>query len=138
LRKFLSLFKRESGISDSLLNKEDIFHEEEFLESVIDEKFLIDEYEIREILVRGLLSVLFLFYEREMFTMIESFDMLMKEGDFTVLRIYLFGKVKFVDLLVFLILCDIATGIMKAFKNKCLRSHTALYGYFRIHGIDCC
>ena len=63
--------------------------------------------------------------------MIESFNTLINEGDFTVLRVYLFGEVKFVDLLVVLMLCDIATGIMKAFKNKRLRSRTALYGYFR-------
>ncbi|SCB73762.1 MULTISPECIES: phage holin family protein [Priestia] len=51
------------------------------------------------------------------------------------IRTYLFGQVKFVDLLAILMLCDIVTGVMKAIKNKRLRSRSALYGYFRKIGI---
>jgi len=42
LKKLLNLFPSESNILE--LNKEDISYEEEFLETIIDEKFLIDEY----------------------------------------------------------------------------------------------
>ncbi|WZY01859.1 phage holin family protein [Bacillus sp. FSL W7-1360] len=44
---------------------------------------------------------------------------------------YLFGGVKFLDLLVVLMLVDIVTGIFKAIKNKNLRSATAWIGYAR-------
>lgn len=41
LKKLLNLFPSESNILE--LNKEDMSYEE-FLEPIIDEKFLIDEY----------------------------------------------------------------------------------------------
>jgi toxin secretion/phage lysis holin len=46
-------------------------------------------------------------------------------------RTYLFGDVKFLDLLGLLMLIDIITGIMKAWKNKKLRSRNAWFGYIR-------
>lgn len=48
-----------------------------------------------------------------------------------VARLYLFGPVKFLDLLVVLMLTDVVTGILKAIKNKDLRSRSALFGYAR-------
>ncbi|MGN7311442.1 phage holin family protein [Alkalicoccobacillus gibsonii] len=48
-----------------------------------------------------------------------------------VARLYLFGPVKFLDLLVILMLTDVVTGILKAIKNKDLRSRSALFGYAR-------
>jgi toxin secretion/phage lysis holin len=44
---------------------------------------------------------------------------------------YLFGDVKYVDLLFMLMVIDVLTGIAKAWKNKRLRSRNALYGYAR-------
>lgn len=52
-----------------------------------------------------------------------------------VARNFLFGPVKFIDILVLLMFCDIVTGILKAIKNKRLRSRNALYGYFRKIGV---
>ncbi|MCM2674108.1 phage holin family protein [Alkalicoccobacillus plakortidis] len=48
-----------------------------------------------------------------------------------VAKFYLFGPVKFLDLLVVLMLVDVLTGIFKAIKNKDLRSRSALFGYAR-------
>jgi toxin secretion/phage lysis holin len=59
----------------------------------------------------------------------------MKVDHLEVVRIYLFGKVKFIDLLVLMSFIDIATGILKAFKNKRLRSRNAMYGYARKIGM---
>jgi toxin secretion/phage lysis holin len=44
---------------------------------------------------------------------------------------YLFGDVKYVDLLFVLMVIDVITGVAKAWKNKRLRSRNALYGYAR-------
>lgn len=44
---------------------------------------------------------------------------------------YLFGGVKFLDLLGLLMLLDILTGVVKAWKNKKLRSRNAWFGYVR-------
>ncbi|WP_026676779.1 phage holin family protein [Fictibacillus gelatini] len=57
--------------------------------------------------------------------------MLVRFNDLEIAKTYLFGEVKFLDLLVVLMLCDIITGIVKAFKNKSLRSRTAWLGYAR-------
>lgn len=67
--------------------------------------------------------------------MIDSLQAMLQTEDFSVLKLYLFGPVKFVDLLVLLMVCDIVTGILKAIKNKRVRSRSALYGYFRKIGI---
>lgn len=48
---------------------------------------------------------------------------------------YLFGNVKFLDLLMVAMLVDIATGITVAWKEKRLRSRTGLYGYARKIGV---
>ncbi|WP_100373067.1 phage holin family protein [Bacillus sp. FJAT-45037] len=48
-----------------------------------------------------------------------------------VIHMYLFGGVKFLDLLALLMLIDIATGITRAIKEKRLRSRTAYFGYAR-------
>ncbi|WP_203289861.1 phage holin family protein [Metabacillus sp. cB07] len=48
---------------------------------------------------------------------------------------YLFGGVKFLDLLMLLMLVDIITGIMRAIKEKRLRSRKAMYGYARKVGV---
>lgn len=53
-----------------------------------------------------------------------------------VARMYLFGPVKFLDLLIILMVVDIVTGIMKAIKQKDLRSRSALFGYARKIAID--
>lgn len=52
-----------------------------------------------------------------------------------IVHAYLFGGVKYLDLLVILMLADIITGVLKAFKEKRLRSRTALFGYARKIGV---
>lgn len=48
-----------------------------------------------------------------------------------VARLYLFGPVKFLDLLIVLMVIDIITGIFKAIKNQNLWSRKSLFGYAR-------
>lgn len=48
-----------------------------------------------------------------------------------VARLYLFGQVKFLDLLIVLMVIDIITGIFKAAKNNNLWSRKSLFGYAR-------
>lgn len=48
---------------------------------------------------------------------------------------YLFGEVKFLDFLAILMLVDIITGVLKAIKEKRLRSRNALFGYARKIGV---
>jgi toxin secretion/phage lysis holin len=50
-------------------------------------------------------------------------------------RVYLFGDVKFLDLLITAIGIDILTGIGKAWKKGKLRSRTAWFGYARKIGV---
>lgn len=52
-----------------------------------------------------------------------------------VVHSYLFGGVKFLDLLMLAMLVDIVTGITVAWKEKRLRSRTGLYGYARKIGV---
>ncbi|MGG1483536.1 phage holin family protein [Peribacillus castrilensis] len=52
-----------------------------------------------------------------------------------IVHAYLFGGVKFLDLLAVLMSVDIVTGILKAIKEKRLRSRAALYGYARKVGV---
>lgn len=52
-----------------------------------------------------------------------------------IVHTYLFGGVKFLDLLAVLMAVDIVTGILKAIKEKRLRSRAALYGYARKVGV---
>ncbi|MED4128607.1 phage holin family protein [Shouchella miscanthi] len=49
----------------------------------------------------------------------------------SIARSYLFGNVKYLDLLMLLMFVDIVTGILCAIKERRLRSRTALYGYAR-------
>ncbi|WP_019243635.1 MULTISPECIES: phage holin family protein [Bacillus] len=65
----------------------------------------------------------------------EGFTLFIEAGSLDIVQTYLFGGVKFLDLLVLLMLVDIVTGIMKAIKDKRLRSRTALFGYARKIGI---
>ncbi|MGD6847293.1 holin family protein [Rossellomorea aquimaris] len=46
-------------------------------------------------------------------------------------KAYLFGDVKFLDLLVLLSVIDIISGVIKAWKDKRLRSRNAWFGYVR-------
>lgn len=48
-----------------------------------------------------------------------------------VARAYLLGNVKFLDLLLILIIIDILTGVVKAWKMGKLRSRNAWFGYVR-------
>lgn len=48
---------------------------------------------------------------------------------------YLFGGVKFLDLLAILMVVDIITGISAAWKEKRLRSRNAYFGYVRKIGV---
>lgn len=52
-----------------------------------------------------------------------------------IVHAYLFGAVKFLDLLAILMVVDIITGVLKAIKEKRLRSRSALYGYARKVGV---
>jgi len=52
-----------------------------------------------------------------------------------IVQAYLFGEVKFLDLLAVLMGLDIITGVIKAWKNKRLRSRTAWFGYVRKIGV---
>lgn len=54
---------------------------------------------------------------------------------FHIVQGYLFGEVKFLDLLAVLMGLDIITGVLKAIKNKKLRSRTAWFGYARKIGV---
>ncbi|QHM08361.1 phage holin family protein [Bacillus subtilis] len=46
-------------------------------------------------------------------------------------RVYLFGSVKYLDLMLVLNIIDILTGVVKAWKFKELRSRSAWFGYVR-------
>ncbi|MCY9242104.1 holin family protein [Bacillus spizizenii] len=46
-------------------------------------------------------------------------------------RVYLFGGVKYLDLLLIISIIDILTGVIKAWKFKKLRSRSAWFGYVR-------
>ncbi|CUB44157.1 holin family protein [Bacillus velezensis] len=46
-------------------------------------------------------------------------------------RTYLFGEVKYLDLLLVFSIIDVLTGVIKAWKFKNLRSRSAWFGYVR-------
>lgn len=52
-------------------------------------------------------------------------------GHLEVVKLYLFGDVKFLHLLLLLMALDVMTGIFKALKNKNLWSRKSLFGYAR-------
>lgn len=55
--------------------------------------------------------------------------------DLQIVHSYLFGNVKFLDLLALAMVIDILTGIIKAWKEKKLRSRNAYFGYARKIGV---
>ncbi|WP_430494098.1 phage holin family protein [Rossellomorea marisflavi] len=61
----------------------------------------------------------------------EETSLLLNVESLDVARAYLLGNVKFLDLLLVLIIIDIITGIIKAFKFGKLRSRSAWFGYVR-------
>ena len=61
--------------------------------------------------------------------------MIFSVDHFQIVQSYLFGNVKFLDLLALLMGIDILFGVAKAWKQKRLRSRTAWYGYVRKMGI---
>ncbi|MRX54855.1 holin [Bacillus idriensis] len=65
----------------------------------------------------------------------EGFTLWINAENIEVVHSYLFGGVKFLDLLVLLMAVDIVTGIMRAIKEKRLRSRKAMYGYARKVGV---
>lgn len=65
----------------------------------------------------------------------EGFQLWLNSENLEIVRMYLFGTVKFIDLLTILMVCDIITGILCAIKEGRLRSRTALYGYARKMGV---
>jgi toxin secretion/phage lysis holin len=62
---------------------------------------------------------------------VEETSLLLNLESLDVARAYLLGNVKFLDLLLVLIIIDIITGIVKAWKFKKLRSRSAWFGYVR-------
>jgi toxin secretion/phage lysis holin len=62
---------------------------------------------------------------------VEETSLLLNLESLDVARVYLMGNVKFLDLLLVLIIIDIITGIVKAFKFGKLRSRSAWFGYVR-------
>lgn len=50
-------------------------------------------------------------------------------------KVYLFGSVKFLDFLCILMAIDIITGVIRSIKEKKLRSRTAYFGYARKIGV---
>ncbi|MCM3791067.1 phage holin family protein [Domibacillus indicus] len=65
----------------------------------------------------------------------EGFHVLVRGEGLEIVKIYLFGGTQFIDLLLLMMVCDIVTGIMCAWKEGRLRSRTALYGYARKVGV---
>ncbi|MCM3536606.1 phage holin family protein [Priestia endophytica] len=65
----------------------------------------------------------------------DAFTVFLNEGGFQAASLYLFGGVKFLDLLCVLMLADVITGVLKAIKIKRLRSRKALFGYARKIGV---
>lgn len=52
-------------------------------------------------------------------------------GQLEIVHMYLFGGVKFLHFLLILMVLDIITGIVKAYKNENLWSRKSLFGYAR-------
>ncbi|WP_430508402.1 phage holin family protein [Rossellomorea marisflavi] len=61
----------------------------------------------------------------------EETSLLLNVESLDIARAYLFGNVKFIDLLMVLIIIDIITGVVKAWKFQKLRSRSAWFGYVR-------
>lgn len=65
----------------------------------------------------------------------EGFAVWINSESLEIVKVYLFGGVKFLDLLLVLMAADIVTGVLKAIKEKRLRSRAALFGYARKVGV---
>ncbi|QZY40366.1 phage holin family protein [Bacillus velezensis] len=61
----------------------------------------------------------------------EGISVWMNFESLQIARTYLFGEVKYLDLLLILSILDVITGIIKAWKMKQLRSRSAWFGYVR-------
>ncbi|MFZ7734488.1 phage holin family protein [Bacillus velezensis] len=61
----------------------------------------------------------------------EGIQVWMNFESLQIARTYLFGEVKYLDLLLILSILDVITGIIKAWKMKQLRSRSAWFGYVR-------
>jgi len=62
---------------------------------------------------------------------LEGIHVWMNFESLQIARTYLFGEVKYLDLLLILSILDVITGIIKAWKMKQLRSRSAWFGYVR-------
>ncbi|UMR24716.1 phage holin family protein [Bacillus amyloliquefaciens] len=61
----------------------------------------------------------------------EGIQVMLNVESLQIARTYLFGEVKYLDLLLILSILDVITGIIKAWKMKQLRSRSAWFGYVR-------
>nr|MDH3077257.1 phage holin family protein [Bacillus velezensis] len=61
----------------------------------------------------------------------EGIQVMLNFESLQIARTYLFGEVKYLDLLLILSILDVITGIIKAWKMKQLRSRGAWFGYVR-------
>ncbi|MDL5022479.1 phage holin family protein [Bacillus velezensis] len=61
----------------------------------------------------------------------EGIQVMLNFESLQIARTYLFGEVKYLDLLLILSILDVITGIIKAWKMKQLRSRSAWFGYVR-------
>ncbi|AWG38320.1 phage holin family protein [Bacillus atrophaeus] len=61
----------------------------------------------------------------------EGIQVMLNFESLQIARTYLFGEVKYLDLLLILSILDVITGIIKAWKMKKLRSRSAWFGYVR-------
>ncbi|XBP66025.1 phage holin family protein [Bacillus velezensis] len=61
----------------------------------------------------------------------EGIQVWMNFESLQIARTYLFGEVKYLDLLLILSILDVVTGIIKAWKLKKLRGRNAWFGYVR-------
>lgn len=59
----------------------------------------------------------------------ENITLWFNRENIDVVHMYLFGGVKFLDLLCLLMLVDIATGVTRSIKENRLRSKSAYFGY---------
>lgn len=73
----------------------------------------------------------YLIYKIEKGVGMEHISLYLNMESLEVAKLYLFGEVDYLSALVVLMLLDIITGVMKAIKNKDLRSRSALFGYAR-------
>ncbi|MCY7961372.1 MULTISPECIES: holin family protein [Bacillus] len=61
----------------------------------------------------------------------KGMDLVLNIETLEIAKTYLFGGVKYLDLLLLLSFIDVFTGVVKAVKDKSLRSRNAWFGYVR-------